>query len=153
MTHESLATHLNCVAVTAGFGSPTAALALYPEYVHLVERLDRYLTFLLDTPFSQSIAALLAGGGEVRYALVDVMDGSRHLCALACLVGDDRPYVTACTPAAGAGFVAHLARCTGRSPLVDVAVSVPEPDALTSIITYLVSDESVVETCLGTARA
>jgi hypothetical protein len=43
MTHESFATYLSCSAVTVGFGSPTAALALYPEYVPLVDRLDRYL--------------------------------------------------------------------------------------------------------------
>jgi len=95
MTHESFATYLSCLAVTAGFGSPTAPLALYPEYV--------------------------------------VRDG----------VHAD----------AGAGFVAHLARRTGRSSPVDVAGLVPEPDALTSIITHLASDESVVETSLGTARA
>ncbi len=43
MTHESFATYLSCIAVTVGFGSPTAGLALYPEYVPLVDRLDRYL--------------------------------------------------------------------------------------------------------------
>jgi hypothetical protein len=42
-THESFATYLSCIAVTVGLGSPAAALALYPEYVPLADRLDRYL--------------------------------------------------------------------------------------------------------------
>jgi len=43
MTHESFATYLSCIAVTASVGSPAAALALYPEYAPMVQRLDRYL--------------------------------------------------------------------------------------------------------------
>lgn len=42
-THESFATYMSCSVVAAGFGSPAAALASYPEYVPLVNRLEQYL--------------------------------------------------------------------------------------------------------------
>jgi hypothetical protein len=42
-THESFATYLSCRSVGAGFGPIDAALASYPDYAPLVQRLDRYL--------------------------------------------------------------------------------------------------------------
>lgn len=42
-THESFATYMSCSVVAASSGSPEAALAAYPDYVSLVDRLDRHL--------------------------------------------------------------------------------------------------------------
>jgi hypothetical protein len=46
ITHESYATYMSCSVITAAFGSPAAALASYPQYVPLVERLERYLAVI-----------------------------------------------------------------------------------------------------------
>ncbi|MFJ9566881.1 hypothetical protein ACIRQQ_43460 [Streptomyces fuscichromogenes] len=42
-THETFATYMSCSVVAASTGSPEAALASYPAYVGLVDRLDRHL--------------------------------------------------------------------------------------------------------------
>ncbi|MFI6624375.1 hypothetical protein [Streptomyces sp. NPDC050528] len=42
-THESFATYMSCSVVAASTASPEAALAAYPDYVGLVDRLDRHL--------------------------------------------------------------------------------------------------------------
>lgn len=43
ITHESYATYLSCSVVKAGLGSPGVALASYPQYAPLAERLEQYL--------------------------------------------------------------------------------------------------------------
>lgn len=43
-THESFATYLSCSVVAIGFGWPDTALAAYPEYAVLADRLHRFLT-------------------------------------------------------------------------------------------------------------
>ncbi|MET7488527.1 hypothetical protein [Streptomyces sp. NPDC005538] len=42
-THESFATYMSCSVAAASTGSFEAALASYPDYVGLVDRLDRHL--------------------------------------------------------------------------------------------------------------
>jgi hypothetical protein len=44
LTHESYATYLSCSLVASHLGSPGLALASYPDYVPLVERLDRFVS-------------------------------------------------------------------------------------------------------------
>ncbi|MGH3912325.1 MAG: hypothetical protein ACRDTC_02765 [Pseudonocardiaceae bacterium] len=101
---------------------------------------------LLDTPFSQSIAAILADKGDFRYGLTDVVEGSRHLCVFACAIGDYPPFLAPCTPTGGAGLMEHVTRRTGGKSAVDLTTLTSDPKAMRVIIDHLVSDESVVET-------
>lgn len=48
ITHESYATYLSCSVVRASLGSPAAALAAYPQYAPLAERLDQYVAAIPD---------------------------------------------------------------------------------------------------------
>jgi hypothetical protein len=103
-----------------------------------------HVTLLLDTPFSQSIDALLTGTSGFRYAVEPLLDGN-PLYAYVCAVDGTPPLVLPCTVTRASALWRHTrSRTRGQEPAA-LSEVVDAPGAVLAVVRRIVADESVVD--------
>ena len=100
---------------------------------------------LLDTPFNQSIDALLAAGGDFRYGVFPLGEtpGSAH--AFVCATGDFPPVVRLCTPLAGQALLAHVDRLGRGRRVTDLKEVGADPATALTLLRRIVADDALIE--------
>jgi hypothetical protein len=104
----------------------------------------KHVTILIDTPFSESLAALLVGTTGFRYAIEPLFDGTA-LFVYVCAVDGARPLILPCTVARAAALKLHTRSRIGGQPLADLSAVVADPDAVLAVARRIVAEESVIE--------
>jgi hypothetical protein len=99
---------------------------------------------LIDTPFSQSLDALLTGTDGFRYAVDPLLDGT-SLWAYVCAVDGFPPLILPCAITRASALKVYTRSRTGGQRPVDVADVVDAPEAVLAIVRRIVADESVIE--------
>jgi hypothetical protein len=100
------------------------------------------VTILVDTPFAQTLAALLDDPADFRWTVV----AAGHLTVMACAVGDYPPCLRVCSVPAAAAFRIHLARQGKAREVSGLAGLSARPRELAEIAARLTAEESLVET-------
>jgi len=102
------------------------------------------VAILIDTPFSQSLDALLADTTGFRYAIEPLLDRT-PLWAYVCAVDGFPPLVLPCTMTRAAALRLHTRKRTGGRDPVELPVVVAEPEAVLAMVHRVVAEESVIE--------
>jgi hypothetical protein len=110
------------------------------------EAIDRtaHLTILIDTPFSQSLDALLTGTTGFRYAVEPLLAGT-PLWAYVCAVDGFPPLVLPCAVTRASALQVHTRSRTGGQRPADLSAVVDVPEAVLAIVRRIVADESVID--------
>lgn len=100
------------------------------------------VTMLVDTPFAQTLTALLEDPAGFRWTIV----GAAHLTVIVCAVGDYPPLLRVCSVPAAMAFRIHLGR-RGKAREADgLADLSPRPRELAEIAARVTAEESLVDT-------
>ena len=102
------------------------------------------VTLLLDTPFSQTLDALLTGTTGFRYAVEPLLDGT-PLYAYVCGVDNTPPLVLPCTVTRASALWAHSRSRTGGQEPAALGDVVDSPEAVLAMASRIVADESVLD--------
>lgn len=110
------------------------------------DAMDRaeHMTILIDTPFSQSLDALLTRTTGFRYAVEPLLDGT-SLWAYVCAVDGFPPLVLPCAVTRASALQVHTRSRTGGQRPADLSAVVDVPEAVLRIVGRIVAEESVVE--------
>ncbi|MFG1990804.1 hypothetical protein ACGFJ7_12600 [Actinoplanes sp. NPDC048988] len=98
---------------------------------------------LIDTPFGESLDALLSGTTGFRYAIEPLLDGT-GLWAYVCSVDGFPPLTLPCSMTRAAALRIQTGKRTGGREPDDLGLVVRSPAAARSVLSRIVAEESVV---------